>query len=93
VEAKLAFDDQDTVYKPHESLVSFAEPEREEEEEEHAAVSEERTPSEVSASVTSDTASAVLPTDGESATTAPSLFGDDISTYASLTQPPHLRQQ
>lgn len=83
-EAKSAFDDQDTVYKPHESVVSFAEPEREElqqsypEEDEPAAVSEEQTPSEVSASVTSDTASAVLPTDGESATTAPSLFGDDI---------------
>ena len=77
-EAKSAFDDQDTVYKPHESVVSFAEPEREElqqsypEEDEPAAVSEEQTPSEVSASVTSDTASAVLPTDGESATTAPS---------------------
>ena len=82
-EAKSAFDDQDTVYKPHESVVSFAEPEREElqnypEEDEPAAISEEQTPSEVSASVTSDTASAVLPTDGESATTAPSLFGDDI---------------
>ena len=82
-EAKSAFDDQDTVYKPHESVVSFAEPEREElqsyhGEDEHAAVSEEQTPSEVSASVTSDTASAVLPTDGDSATTAPSLFGDDI---------------
>ena len=76
-EAKLAFDDQDIVYKPHESVVSFAEPEREEDEDE-PAVSEEQTPSEVSAGVTSDTASAVLPTDGESATTAPSLFGDDI---------------
>jgi protein transport protein SEC31 len=77
-EAKSAFEDQDTVYKPHEYVVSFAEPEREGDEDEPAAVSEERTPSEVSASVTSDTASAVLPTDGESATTAPSLFGDDI---------------
>ena len=81
-EAKSAFDDQDTVYKTHESVVSFAEPERAEqsypEEDEPTAVSEEQTPSEVSASVTSDTASAVLPTDGESATTAPSLFGDDI---------------
>ena len=78
-EAKSAFDDQDTVYKTHESVVSFAEPEREEDEDEPAAISEEQTPSEVSASVTSDTASAVLPTDGESATTAPSLFGDDIA--------------
>ena len=80
-EAKSPFDDQDTVYKPHESVVSFAEPEREElqsytEEDESApaAVSED----EVSASVTSDTASVIPPTDGESATTAPSLFGDDI---------------
>ena len=77
-EAKSAFEDQDTVYKPHEYVVSFAEPEREEDEDEPAAISEEQTPSEVSASVTSDTASAVPPTDGESATTAPSLFGDDI---------------
>ena len=77
-EVKSAFDDQDTVYKPHESVVSFAEPEREDEEDEPAGVSEEQTPSEVSASVTSDTASGVPPTDGESATTAPSLFGDDI---------------
>jgi protein transport protein SEC31 len=84
-EVKSSFEDQDTVYKPHESVVSFAEPEREElqsysedDGSAPAAVSEEKTPSEVSASVTSDTASAVLPTDGESATTAPSLFGDDI---------------
>ncbi|KAF8816748.1 hypothetical protein BYT27DRAFT_7181181 [Phlegmacium glaucopus] len=84
-EAKSPFDDQAAVYKPHESVVSFAEPEREElqsdpEEDESppAAVSEEKTPSEVSAGVTSDTASAALPTDGESTTTAPSLFGDDI---------------
>ena len=74
-EAKSAFDDQDTVYKPHESVVSFAEPEREEEE--PTAVAEEQTPSEISAGITSDTASAILPTDEESATTAPSLFGDD----------------
>jgi hypothetical protein len=39
---------------------------------------QERTPSKVSASVISDTASAVLPTDGESAIIAPSLFEDDI---------------
>ena len=77
-EAKSAFDDQDIVYKPHESVVSFVEPEQEEDEDEPAGASEEQTPSEVSAGVTSDTASAVLPTDGESATTAPSLFGDDI---------------
>lgn len=78
-EAKSAFDDEDTVYKPHESVVSFAEPEQSyPEEDEPAAASEEQTPSEISASVTSDTASAILPTDGESATTAPSLFGDDI---------------
>ena len=84
-EAKSSFEDQNTVYKPHESVVSFAEPEREElgsdlEEDESAPaiISEEKTPSEVSAGVTSDTASLVLPTDGESTTTAPSLFGDDI---------------
>ena len=83
--AKSPFEDQDTGYKRHGSVVSFAEPERETlqsdpEEDESAppAASEEKTPSEVSVSVTSDTASAVLPTDGESATTGPSLFGDDI---------------
>ena len=81
-EVKSPFQDQDTVYKPHESVVSFAEPECEElqsdPENDLAPVASEKTPSEVSASVTSDTASAVPPTDGESATTAPSLFGDDI---------------
>ena len=82
-EVKSSFEDQNTVNKPHESVVSFAEPEREESDPEEdesvpAAVSEERTPSEISAGVTSDTASAVVQTDGESTTTAPSLFGDDI---------------
>jgi protein transport protein SEC31 len=83
-EVNSPFDDQDTVYKPHESVVSFAELEQEvqsypeEDDSAPVAVSEEKTQSEVSASVTSDTASIVPPTDGESATTAPSLFGDDI---------------
>ncbi|KAF9057047.1 hypothetical protein BJ165DRAFT_1418148 [Panaeolus papilionaceus] len=67
--------------KPHESVVSFAEPEKEEEaEEDQAAPSEEATPSEVSTGVTSDTASAVPQGDAESATTAPSLFGDEVGT-------------
>ena len=60
------FEDQDTLYKPHESVVSFVEPEREElhsepEEDKSApAAVSEKTPSEVSAGVTSDTASAAF---------------------------------
>jgi protein transport protein SEC31 len=66
--------------KTHEPVVSFAEPER------HEAVyesvgsdgeREEKTPSEVSASVTSDATSGAHLADSESTTTAPSLFGED----------------
>ncbi|KAF8878677.1 hypothetical protein CPB84DRAFT_1852312 [Gymnopilus junonius] len=77
--------------KPHESVVSFAEPESQEVPSDRSdagddstgpvAASEEATPSEVSAGITSssDTASVVAHQDeAESATTAPSLFGDDI---------------
>ncbi|KAI6026643.1 hypothetical protein BKA83DRAFT_95000 [Pisolithus microcarpus] len=53
--------------RAHEPVVSFAEPEHDMDGEQEA---EEKTSSEVS---TSD----VLPPDGESTTTAPSLFGDD----------------
>ncbi len=73
-----AFSDQDILSaKPHESVVSFAEPfsDRSDIGDEFAPV--ELTPSEVSTGVTSDTASA-RHADGESATTAPSLFEDDI---------------
>ncbi|KAL5498571.1 SEC31 [Sanghuangporus vaninii] len=61
--------------KPHEPVVSFAEPETEAEHE------QEHTPSEKSTSVASDHATdATGAIDGESTTTAPSLFGDDIGT-------------
>ena len=82
----------ETDLKVHEPVVSFAEPEREvspeggEEEEDgegdetvdSAALAAEATPSEVSASAASDTTSVTRQADGESTTTAPSLFGDDI---------------
>lgn len=87
-EAKSSLEDDATYQdKPHESVVSFAEPESQEvpsessdiDEEASAAVpGEEQTPSEISAGITSDTASAHNQEDQESATTAPSLFGDDI---------------
>lgn len=79
----------DTDLKAHEPVVSFAEPEREaspEEEEgddgdetlDSAALAAEATPSEVSASAASDNTSTTRQADGESTTTAPSLFGDDV---------------
>ncbi|KAI0826287.1 hypothetical protein BC629DRAFT_1434747 [Irpex lacteus] len=76
-------DEQDTpedTSVPREPVVSFAEPEREpspalSETEEDSGVPE-TTPSEVSASATSD---ATHQADGESTTTAPSLFGDEIA--------------
>ncbi|OAX38742.1 hypothetical protein K503DRAFT_137102 [Rhizopogon vinicolor AM-OR11-026] len=60
----------------HEPVVSFAEPETQQDgsEEDLSTTGAEKTPSEVSASVASD---AVQVTDGESTTTAPSLFGDE----------------
>ncbi|KAG6861064.1 hypothetical protein C0995_004406 [Termitomyces sp. Mi166 len=61
---------------PHEPVVSFAEPERTEEESE-GDEEREKTPSEVSASVYSDTTSATRQAESESVTTVPSLFGDD----------------
>ncbi|KAI0777311.1 hypothetical protein BD413DRAFT_467598 [Trametes elegans] len=74
--------------KAHEPVVSFAEPEREATPEEKieddgddtidgAALAAEATPSEVSAGGASDTTSTTRQADGESTTTAPSLFGDD----------------
>ncbi|XP_006463619.1 hypothetical protein AGABI2DRAFT_225478 [Agaricus bisporus var. bisporus H97] len=60
--------------RTHEPVVSFAEPERQEVSDDEAAG--DKTPSEISASVTSDAASG-LRADGESTTTVPSLFGDD----------------
>ncbi|KAF9443094.1 hypothetical protein P691DRAFT_809519 [Macrolepiota fuliginosa MF-IS2] len=59
----------------HEPVVSFAEPERQEVSDDDEAAGD-KTPSEISASVTSDAASG-LRADGESTTTVPSLFGDD----------------
>ncbi|KAF8631103.1 hypothetical protein AX17_005148 [Amanita inopinata Kibby_2008] len=73
-----------TVGKVRETVVSFAEPERVEAEESDegdvtpGSAGTNKTPSEVSASAISDSASAVRPTDAESTTTAPSLFGDDL---------------
>ncbi|GLB39367.1 putative steroid receptor RNA activator (SRA1) [Lyophyllum shimeji] len=60
----------------HEPVVSFAEPERQEEDSDEDR--DEKTPSEVSASVTSDTTSSNRYPDSESTTTVPSLFGDDV---------------
>ncbi|KAF9460284.1 hypothetical protein BDZ94DRAFT_1223438 [Collybia nuda] len=60
--------------KIHEPVVSFAEPERQETSYESSdGERDEKTPSEVSASVTSDATSG----NQESTTTVPSLFGDD----------------
>jgi len=79
--AKSPFEEDITpAAKPHESVVSFAEPESQEvpsdrsDAGDDAAVALEQTPSELSAGITSDTQQV----DGESTTTAPSLFGDDI---------------
>ncbi|KAI0259714.1 hypothetical protein BC834DRAFT_974042 [Gloeopeniophorella convolvens] len=61
--------------KPHEPVVSFAEPERS-----PSASAEDlidATPSEVSAGAASDTSNATPLPDTESTTTAPSLFGDE----------------
>ncbi|OBZ77263.1 Protein transport protein SEC31 [Grifola frondosa] len=78
----------ETDMRPHEPVVSFAEPEREtysdsgegeegEDTLDSSALGAETTPSEVSASAASDTTSATRQADSESTTTAPSLFGDD----------------
>lgn len=87
-DAKAVFEDDATFEaKRHESVVSFAEPEsqevpsdRSDEEDSSLPVqSDEQTPSEISSGITSDTASGAL--EEESATTAtsaPSLFGDDV---------------
>lgn len=68
--------------KPHEPVVSFVEPERspselDEDPLESAGSVTENTPSEVSASAASDNTNITPLADGESTTTAPSLFGDD----------------
>ncbi|TFY75915.1 hypothetical protein EWM64_g8098, partial [Hericium alpestre] len=62
--------------KPRDPIVSFAEPEPAPEPEQDAE-NVENTPSEVSASNASDTTNITPLADGESTTTAPSLFGDD----------------
>ncbi|KAI0316845.1 hypothetical protein OF83DRAFT_1172526 [Amylostereum chailletii] len=62
--------------KRHEPVVSFVEPGISDDVEGAVSVFEQ-TPSEVSASATSDTTNAAPIPDGESTTTAPSLFGDD----------------
>jgi protein transport protein SEC31 len=67
--------------KMHEPVVSFAQPERHEVTYESVSSDgehDEKTPSEVSASVASDTTSAARLADSESTTTVPSLFGDDV---------------
>ncbi|KAG6812361.1 hypothetical protein H0H92_003261 [Tricholoma furcatifolium] len=69
--------EEDTEGTPHEPVVSFVEPERAEEEYEDER--DEKTPSEVSASVASVHSDATSRhADTESATTVPSLFGDEI---------------
>ncbi|KAI0674665.1 hypothetical protein C8Q78DRAFT_989533 [Trametes maxima] len=78
----------ETDIKAHEPVVSFAEPEREatpeskgeeggEETLDSASLAAEATPSEASVGGASDTTSTTRQGDGESTTTAPSLFGDD----------------
>ncbi|KAF8270128.1 hypothetical protein EI94DRAFT_1572288 [Lactarius quietus] len=64
-----------TDYKPHEPVVSFAEPERSP----TASADDllDATPSEVSAGAASDASNVTPLPDAESTTTAPSLFGDD----------------
>ena len=62
--------------KPHEPVVSFAEPESEDVLD-SASSAFEQTPSEISAGAASDTTGLTPVADGESTTTAPSLFGDD----------------
>lgn len=64
--------------KAHEPVVSFAEPQVEKELE--SDPEREPTPSELSASVASDHTDVTKAIDGESTTTAPSLFGDDPGT-------------
>ncbi|KAF9546188.1 hypothetical protein CPC08DRAFT_738561 [Agrocybe pediades] len=84
--AKSETDDTTLYEKPHESVVSFAEPESQSQEipsdrsdtgdesgSNNVATFDEPTPSDVDAS-----AAPVQPEDEGSATTAPSLFGDDI---------------
>ena len=64
----------------HDSVVSFAQPERQEATYESVSSDgehDEKTPSEVSASVASDATSGVRLADSESTTTAPSLFGEE----------------
>ncbi|KII91359.1 hypothetical protein PLICRDRAFT_51526 [Plicaturopsis crispa FD-325 SS-3] len=65
--------------KPHEPVVSFAEPERQDESdgEREPSSAVEKTPSEISGSAASDNTNATQLADSESTTTAPSLFGDD----------------
>ncbi|KAL6299339.1 hypothetical protein BKA93DRAFT_608197 [Sparassis latifolia] len=89
-DSALSFTEQDVTdsdLKRHEPVVSFAEPEREtysdhgdpeaDETLDASTYGAETTPSEVSASAASDTTNATPQADGESTTTAPSLFGDD----------------
>ncbi|KAI0070651.1 hypothetical protein K474DRAFT_1693732 [Panus rudis PR-1116 ss-1] len=69
-----------TEVEPREPVVSFAEPERSPTPEEDAdgqGNAAETTPSEVSTGAASDTTTATRLADGESTTTAPSLFGDE----------------
>ncbi|KAF8886801.1 hypothetical protein BD779DRAFT_1673098 [Infundibulicybe gibba] len=79
-------EDESTENKTHEPVVSFAEPERQTFPDEigdgddaaPGSAGIEKTPSEVSASAASDVTSATRLADGESTTTVPSLFGDEV---------------
>lgn len=68
-------EDDFPTFKPHEPVVSFAEPERSP----TASADDllDATPSEVSAGAASDASNVTPLPDAESTTTAPSLFGDD----------------
>jgi protein transport protein SEC31 len=74
---KTASEEDESAAKPHESVVSFIDPPSDPSDIDEDSAALELTPSEVSGGVTSDTASA-RHADGESATTAPSLFGDEV---------------
>ena len=80
-------DEEDiTESKPHEPVVSFLEPEPMDgsDGEREDGFNAEKTPSEISVGV-SETTSAARLADGESTTTAPSLFGDDNGIGAPQT--------
>ena len=80
VKSPLVEERDDIDGKSHEPVISFAEPEHQEAAYESMGSDgdrDEKTPSEVSASINSDATSGTRLADSESTTTAPSLFGED----------------